>query len=162
MKSMTFTINDSVSEAVSYAMATGASPKKRQSCPSVTRTDVKQWSGYWPSPTVYWGPATPQLSGPCGDCSECGHHGFRHGQAQGLKKWTPPHPPPLAASAQTKVSRFEVDRLEQYNCGENITINGLLETARENTSEVVVKLGREIGVEVTRGDISERLESWEI
>lgn len=55
-----------------------------------------------------------------------------------------------------------MDRLEQYNCGENITINGLLETARENTSEVVVKLGREIGVEVTRGDISERLESWEV
>ena len=69
---------------------------------------------------------------------------------EGLRKLTPPPPPPppppptpsAAASAQTNVLRFEVDRLEQYSRRENIKIRGLPVTAGEDTSDVVVKLGK--------------------
>lgn len=55
---------------------------------------------------------------------------------------------------QIKLQTYELDRMEQYNRRENIRITGIPHEDGEDTMEKVIKTAREIGVTLTREDIS--------
>ena len=60
----------------------------------------------------------------------------------------------LAAKLQTQ--HFELDRQEQYNRKDSVRIYGIPdpEDERENTNDIVVKLAKHIGVNITTADLS--------
>ena len=59
------------------------------------------------------------------------------------------------AKAQIQVNRSELDRLEQYTRKDNIRIFGLPEKRDEDTSQLVIDLAKELGADVTKGDLSD-------
>ena len=60
----------------------------------------------------------------------------------------------LAAKLQTQ--HFELDRQEQYSRKDSVRIYGIPdpEDERENTNDIVVKLAKDIGVNITTADLS--------
>ena len=60
----------------------------------------------------------------------------------------------LAAKLQTQ--HFELDRQEQYNRKDSVRIYGIPDPKdeRENTNDIVVKLAKHIGVNITTADLS--------
>ena len=58
------------------------------------------------------------------------------------------------AKAQIQSQRCELERLEQYTRRDNVRIFGMEEVEGENTSQVVVQLAKEIGVDMTEADLS--------
>ena len=65
-----------------------------------------------------------------------------------------PAAPAGADVKSTRVLRYELDKLEQYGRRENIKIYGIPESTNEDTTDVVVKLGNQLGVKLERADIS--------
>ena len=63
-----------------------------------------------------------------------------------------PTPPNLQKDVQ--LNRFQVDKLEQYTRRENIKLYGIPEEEKEDTSELVLNVAKEIGVQLQREDIS--------
>ena len=49
---------------------------------------------------------------------------------------------------------FDVDRLAQYSRRENVRLHGVPETADENTDDVVIGIAHDMGVDISRNDIS--------
>ena len=49
---------------------------------------------------------------------------------------------------------FDVDRLAQYSRRENVRLHGVPETANENTDDVVIGIAHDMGVNISRNDIS--------
>ncbi len=60
----------------------------------------------------------------------------------------------IACKLRSKTNRFELDRLEQYSRKDSVRIFGIPETPNENTNDLVIDLGQEIGVEIKPEDIS--------
>lgn len=55
---------------------------------------------------------------------------------------------------QIKLQTYQLDRMEQYTRRENIRITGIPYEDGEDTTEKVIKTAREIGVTLTREDVS--------
>lgn len=55
---------------------------------------------------------------------------------------------------ETQKQRFDIDRLEQYSRKDSIRIQGIEENRDEKTNDIVVKLAKDIGVNIQDRDIS--------
>ena len=53
-----------------------------------------------------------------------------------------------------QLQAFNIDRLEQYSRRENVRIRGIPRVEGENTSQLVIDLAKECGVELSKTDIS--------
>ena len=54
----------------------------------------------------------------------------------------------------TQRTAWETDRQQQYSRKENIRVYGIIETEDEDTSDLIVQLANDIGVKITRNDVS--------
>ena len=62
--------------------------------------------------------------------------------------------PPTHANHLHMQNQFHIDKLEQYSRRENMRVVGVPATAGEDTDQIVMKLGKDLGVEIQKEDIS--------
>ena len=51
-------------------------------------------------------------------------------------------------------NRFEIDLLEQYSRKDSVRVCGIAETDNENTSDIVVRVAKDMGLDISPNDIS--------
>ena len=59
-----------------------------------------------------------------------------------------------AAKTNMQINRFEIDRLEQYSRRDSVRVCGIAETDNENTRDIVVRVAKDMGVDISPNDIS--------
>ena len=59
-----------------------------------------------------------------------------------------------AAKTNMQINRFEMDRLEQYSRRDSVRVCGRAEMDNENTSDMVVRVAKDMGVDISPNDIS--------
>ena len=146
-------MDETISEAVSYAMAaSGARPKVKQ----VRKENLKPQSSPGPNNELVADVVRQVLEAIQPLIVQSIAAAVTSAMKAVMEEMKSIRLQPAApvSNQSTKVLHYELDKLEQYGRRENIKIYGIPESANEDTTDVVVKLGNQLGVNLVRSDIS--------